>query len=252
MKAGQIMQLGEHRLVCGSATDPELVKRLVGDNRIAMLCCDVPYGVSYVESKQGIAKLANQKIIAGDGITDDATYQQFTNDWLQVIKPYLTKKNSVYIFNSDKMLLPTVQALRASGGKFAQLLIWAKTQAVLGRLDYLPQHELIIYGWYGTHKFHKSKDKSILVYPKPDKSKLHPTMKPVGLLRRLILNSSEIGDVVYDGFGGSGSCLIACEQTKRRCLIVELDPEHCQTIIDRWQRLTGQVAVELEVSNENQ
>lgn len=252
MKAGQIMQLGEHRLACGSATDAELVRRLVGDDHIAMLLCDVPYGVSYVESKQGIAKLANQRVIAGDDITDDATYQQFTNDWLQVVKPYLVKKNSVYIFNSDKMLLPTVQALRASGGKFAQLLIWAKTQAVLGRLDYLPQHELIIYGWYGTHKFHKSKDKSILVYPKPDKSKLHPTMKPVGLLRRLILNSSEIGNVVYDGFGGSGSCLIACEQTKRKCLMVELDPEYCQTIIDRWQRLTGQVAVELEVNHENQ
>ena len=251
MKAGQIMQLGDHRLACGSATDPELVKRLVGGDHIAMLLCDVPYGVSYVESKQGIAKLANQKVIAGDGITDDATYQQFTNDWLQVVKPYLSPKNSVYIFNSDKMLLPTVQALRASGGKFAQLLIWAKTQAVLGRLDYLPQHELIIYGWYGTHKFHKSKDKSILVYPKPDKSKLHPTMKPVGLLRRLILNSSEIGDVVYDGFGGSGSGLIACEQTKRRCLMVELDPEYCQTIIDRWQKLSGQVAIELEANREN-
>lgn len=251
MKTGQIMRLGDHRLACGSATDTELVKRLVGDDQIAMLLCDVPYGVSYVESKQGIAKLANPKIIANDSITDDATYEQFMTDWLNAIKPHLTPKNAVYIFNSDKMLLPTVQALRATGGKFAQLLIWAKTHAVLGRLDYLPQHELIVYGWYGTHAFGKSKDKSILVYPKPNQSKLHPTMKPIGLLRRLILNSSQVGDVVYDGFGGSGSCLIACEQTKRKCLMIELDPEYCQTIIDRWERLTGKTA-ELEDSHENQ
>ncbi len=252
MKTGQIICLGEHRLACGSATDAELVKRLAGEDRIAMLCCDVPYGVSYVESKQGIAKLANQKVIANDGITDDATYQQFMLDWLEVVKPYLTAKNSVYIFNSDRMMIPTIQALRASGGKFAQLLIWAKTHAVIGRMDYLPQHELIIYGWYGTHIFGKSKDKSILVYPRPNKSKLHPTMKPVGLLRRLILNSTSVGDVVYDGFGGSGSCALACEQTKRRCLMVEIDADYCLTIIDRWERLTGNKAVLLEANHENQ
>jgi DNA modification methylase len=146
-------------------------------------------------------------------------------------------------------LIPTVQALKATGGKFAQLLIWAKTQAVLGRLDYLPQHELIIYGWFGTHKFHKSKDKSILIYPKPNKSKLHPTMKPVGLLRRLILNSSKVGEIVFDGFLGSGSTLLACEQTKRRCLAVELDYDYCKTTIFRWERLTGQKAKKLEESS---
>lgn len=250
MKAGQIMRLGEHRLACGSATDVELVQRLVGADHIALLLVDPPYGVSYVEGKQGITQLANQKAIANDDSTDDTTYQQFTSDWLQTVRPYLTPKNSVYIFNSDKMLLPTIQALRATGGKFAQMLIWAKTHAVLGRLDYLPQHELVVYGWYGTHVFGKSKDKSILIYPRPNKSKLHPTMKPVGLLRRLILNSSMIGDVVYDGFGGSGSTLLACEQTKRRCLMVELDPDYCQTIIDRWQKLTGKTA-ELEVEHED-
>jgi len=251
MKAGQIMQLGDHRLACGSATDSELVKRLMGNDCVAMILCDVPYAISYVESKQGFVKLANQKVIAGDGITDDATYEQFTRDWLEAVKPHLAPKNSVYVFNADRMLIPTVQALRASGGKFAQLLIWAKTQAVIGRMDYLPQHELIIYGWYGTHVFHKSKDKSILVYPKPHKSKLHPTMKPVGLLRRLILNSSQVGGVVYDGFGGSGSSLMACEQTGRKCLMVELDLEYCTTIIHRWQQLTGQTAVEVGVDHED-
>lgn len=245
MMAGEIYQLGRHRLTCGSSSDTDLVSRLVNSDKVAMILTDPPYGVSYVESKRGIAKLATDKVIANDNIEDEAEYQAFTKAWLEAVKPHLTRKNTVYIFNSDKMLLPTVEALKATGGKFAQLLIWAKTHAVLGRLDYLPQHELILYGWYGTHVFGKSKDKSILIYPRPNKSKLHPTMKPVGLLRRLILNSSSVDDVIFDGFVGSGSTLLACEQTNRRCLAVELDPEYCQVVIGRWEKLTGLKAEKL-------
>lgn len=242
MKSGDIYRLGQHRLACGDSSDPELLKQLVGEDKIALILCDPPYGVSYVESKQGIAKLANTKVITNDNIADETEYEAFTKVWLTTVRPYLARKNSLYIFNSDKMLLPTIQALKACDGKFAQLLIWAKTQAIIGRLDYLPQHELIIYGWFGTHAFAKSKDKSILVYPKPTVSKLHPTMKPIGLLRRLVLNSSQVGDVVFDGFVGSGSTMLACEQTKRKCLAVELDAEYCATTIERWQRLTGKKA----------
>jgi DNA modification methylase len=245
MKPGNIYQLGTHRLACGSSSDTILMERLIGTDKIAMILCDPPYGVSYVESKRGIAKLATNKVIANDNIADEASYEAFTKTWLETVKPYLARKNTVYIFNSDKMLLPTVQALRTSGGKFAQLLVWAKTQAVIGRLDYLPQHELILYGWYGTHSFNKSKDKSVLVYPRPNRSKLHPTMKPVGLLRRLLLNSSKVGEIVFDGFVGSGSSLMACEQTNRHCLAVELDTEYCQTVIDRWEELTGRKAEKL-------
>lgn len=242
MKPGDIYQLGRHRLACGNSSDPALVGRLVGEDKIAMILCDPPYGVSYVKSKRGLVKLKATKDIVNDDIADEPSYESFTKNWLEAIKPHLARKNTVYIFNSDRMLLPTAQALKATGGKFAQLLVWAKTQAVIGRLDYLPQHELILYGWYGTHTFNKSKDKSILTYPKPHRSKLHPTMKPVGLLRRLVLNSSKVGDVVFDGFVGSGSTLLACEQTNRRCLAVELDPEYCQIVIDRWQKLTGRKA----------
>jgi DNA modification methylase len=239
MKPGTIYQLGQHRLACGDSSDVSLVKHLVGEGRIDLIVCDPPYGVNYTESKIGIVNIVSNKAIANDDIADAAGYKQFTEQWLKAVKPHLAKKNSLYVFNSDKMLLPTVKALEDTGGKFTQLLVWAKTQAVIGRMDYLPQHELIIYGWYGTHNFTKGKDKSVLVYPKPTKSGLHPTMKPVGLLRRLILNSSNVGAIVFDGFGGSGSTLIACEQTKRQCLMVELDSDYCQTIINRWEKLTG-------------
>src|ERR1700689_123343 len=105
MKTGDIYQLGEHRLACGSSSDLELVKKLVGDDKIAEIICDPPYGVSYVESKQGIAKLASTKVIANDNIEDESDYEAFTNAWLTAIKPYMARKNGLYIFNSDKMLL---------------------------------------------------------------------------------------------------------------------------------------------------
>lgn len=243
VNTGDLFALGEHRLICGDATDSLIVKKLVGEQLIDVVLTDVPYGVGYVESKQDfIQSVAKQKIIANDQSQTSTQYQQFMQDWIRAVKPHLANKNSFYVFNSDKMLFALEDAFTSEGIKFAQLLIWIKNSAVVGRLDYLPQHELIAYGWHGRHKFVKSKDKSVLFYPKPNKSVLHPTMKPIGLLRRLILNSSNRGETVYDCFGGSGSTLIACEQTNRRCLMVELDPEYCQTIIDRWEKLTGEKA----------
>lgn len=243
INTGDLFALGEHRLICGDATDVYIVKKLVGEQLIDVVLTDVPYGVGYVESKQDfIQSVAKQKIIANDQSQTSTQYQQFMQNWIRAVKPHLANKNSFYVFNSDKMLFALEDAFTSEGIKFAQLLIWIKNSAVVGRLDYLPQHELIAYGWHGRHKFVKSKDKSVLFYPKPNKSVLHPTMKPIGLLRRLILNSSNRGETVYDCFGGSGSTLIACEQTNRRCLMVELDPEYCQTIIDRWEKLTGEKA----------
>ena len=137
------------------------------------------------------------------------------------------------------MLFALRDGMHEAGIKFAQLLIWVKTHAVIGRMDYAPQHELIAYGWHGTHEFLKSKDKSVLVCPRPNKSKMHPSTKPIELIRRLVLNSTRIGDVVFDGFLGSGTTLLACEQTKRICIGVEMDTEYCQTIIDRFEKLTN-------------
>jgi DNA modification methylase len=240
VKIGDIFQLGEHKLACGDINDKKLLENLMGKEKIVSLLLDPPYGVAYVESKSGFKqKLGCEKIIANDHDQTDQEYKEFSFNWLESIKPYLANKNSVYIFNSDKMIFALRDAMLKAGYKFTQLLIWIKSHAVIGRLDYLPQHELIAYGWYGTHQFRKGKDKSVLFYPKPNKSKLHSTMKPIGLLRNLILNSTKVNDIVFDGFGGSGSTLIACEHTKRKCLMIELDENHCSTIIARWEKLTG-------------
>jgi DNA modification methylase len=195
--------------------------------------------VAAVESKRNFRTLAKDKIIANDHLQTDAEYRKFNAEWLGAIVPFLAKHNSCYVFNADKMVWPLRDGLTDSGFKVAQLLIWIKSQAVLGRMDYAPQHELILYCWHGMHKFRHSKDKSVLFYPRPAKSKLHPTTKPSGLIRRLILNSSEINGVVYDGFLGSGTALLACEQTKRKCLAVEIDLEYCLTTIKQWERLTN-------------
>lgn len=245
IKSGDIFRLGNHVLACGDSTDKTLIKKIMEQEKIKLICCDPPYGVAYVESKKGLTQGIDHKIIANDHTQSEKEYTKFTQDWLSAIIPFLERKNGAYIFNSDKMIFSLREGMLASGYHFAQMLIWVKTQAVVGRMDYLPQHELVAYGWHGVHEFKKSKDKSILVYPKPSKSTLHPTMKPVGLIRRLILNSTDVGDSVYDPFGGSGSTLMACEQTHRKCFMVELDPHYCQVIISRWEHLTNSNAQQL-------
>lgn len=238
IKKGDLITLGDHLLLCADSTNKEEVEKILHDKKINLILADVPYGVAIVESKRGLNNgKSRHRIIANDQIQSEQSYQSFTQSWLEVVKPFLTPKNSFYIFNSDKMLFALKSGLDNSNFKFCQLLIWIKNHSVIGRLDYLPQHELIAYGWYGSHKFFKNKDKSILAFPKPQKSLLHPTMKPISLLRHLILNSTQIGDYVYDPFGGSGSTLIACEQTKRKCLMIELDPKYCQVIVDRYQKM---------------
>ena len=240
--SGAIWQLGEHRLACGDCRDPQLLKRLIGSEKIDLICSDPPYAVDVAASKRNFRTLSKDKDIANDQLQTDAEYRQFSKEWLTAILPYLAKKNSAYVFNADKMVWSLRDAMADTGFKTAQLLVWVKQQSVIGRLDYAPQHELIVYGWFGTHRFRRSKDKSVLFCPRPAKSTLHPTTKPLSLIRRLVLNSSEIGDVVFDGFLGSGTALLACEQTKRRCFGVEVDYEYCRTAIRRWEKLTGQKA----------
>lgn len=243
VKEGDIIQIGGHILGCGKAEDESLLAKMLQDRKINLVVSDPPYSCNYVEGKQAFSQLVNQTAIENDHVQSEQEYIELTRSWLSAIKPHLSLPNSIYVFNTDKMAFAVKKALETEGGKFSQLLIWAKNHSVIGRLDYNPQHELIVYGWIGKHEFYKSKDKSVLCYPKPNRSMLHPTMKPVPLLRHLILNSSRIGDVVWDGFGGSGSVMVGCEQTRRICVMTELSPEYCQTIINRMQNIFPELLV---------
>lgn len=242
IKKGDTVLLGSHVIGCGDCRDKEFVAKVIGSKKVSLVNTDVPYGVALVEGNSGFKTPLKNKVIESDHLQTDEEYEKFTREWISAIKPHLAPKNSFYVFNSDKMIFALRNAMLAEEVKFAQLLIWIKTSAVVGRLDYAPQHELIAYGWFGTHSFKKPKDKSVIVCPKPNRSPHHPSTKPINLIRRLILNSTALGEVVYDGFLGSGTCLLACEQAKRVCVGIEIDEEYCQTTVDRWEKLTGKTA----------
>jgi site-specific DNA-methyltransferase (adenine-specific) len=246
-----IYKLGEHIIAQGDSTDPEFVSRLTKDITIRAVIADPPYGVAYVENKDWVglrgASMVNavkgRKKIAGDQLQTEREYAEFTRKWIEAVKPNLAPKNSFYIFNSDWMICALREGMKSAGLYYSQLIIWIKNSMVLGRKDYNPQHELIAYGWYGSHKFERSTAKSVIFCPKPQKAKLHPTMKPVELLRKLIANSTKTGEWVCDPFLGSGSTLIACEHLGRRCLGIELDEGYVKTAVARWEKLTGLTAV---------
>jgi len=152
----------------------------------------------------------------------------------------------IYVFHADTEGLNFRTAFKEAGFKLAECLIWEKDRFVLGRQDYQWQHEPILYGWKegSAHYFvDKRTLTTILQFERPKNSDLHPTMKPIDLLSFLLKNSSKENEIILDLFGGSGSTLIAAEQTKRICYMSELDPKYCDVIVKRWEDLTNQEAV---------
>lgn len=253
----KIWKLGEHRLILGDAAKKEDLSRLIGTDKVSLILTDPPYGVGFVEGKQEFLnsihknnKQTEFSAIKGDEIKQN--YYDFSKKWLEAVRPHLADKNSFYIFNSDLKIRELLNALHDTKYTKSGLLVWLKNNIVVGRKDYHPQHELIVYGWHGTHNYFGNRDKTALFYPKPTKSKLHPTMKPPALLRRLIYHSTKPGDFILDPFGGSGSTLIACEHLKRRCLMVEMEEKYCQTIIERWEKLTKQKAESISLTAHEQ
>jgi len=237
-------KLGEHILVNGDCTDKDLVDYVFQDIKISSLISDPPFGCEVVQSKAFMKQKSSiHKKIINDEIVSEEDYIKFTENWLELVIPYLRKKNTIYIFNTDKNMFAVRQAMKNQDIYFSQQLVWIKNQPVMGRSDYLFQHESIAYGWYKTHKFIGSKSKSVLFYPKPNKSNMHVTTKPIPLIRELMMNNTIIGDWVYDPFLGSGTTLLTAEQIFRRCIGFELDEDYCNTIIKRWEKLTHKKAL---------
>jgi DNA modification methylase len=135
--------------------------------------------------------------------------------------------------------------MKSAGFYYSQMIIWLKNQPVMSRKDYLSMYELIAYGWFNKHKMERSKAKNVIYHPRPARSRLHPTQKPVGLLRKIIPNSTKVGDVVYDPFLGSGSIAVACEHLGRKCIGIELDEAYVEASLRRLEKLTGTKAVKV-------
>jgi DNA modification methylase len=264
---GDIWQLGEHRLVCGDSTKPE-VHRAALDGKLAdCVFTDPPYNVAY----QGGTK---DKLTIQNDDMDDAQFDEFLFKFYQAAVENTKEGGPIYVCHADSAGEAFRHNLEKAGWLLKQCLIWVKDSLVLGRQDYNWQHEPILYGWkpgaahswYGPFtnttvvEFSKrdwtkaTKDEllefitsgfetaSVIREKRPRRNDIHPTMKPIALVAKMLKNSCVSGNRVLDPFGGSGSTLIACEQLGLKAALIELDPKYCDVIVKRWENLTGQKA----------
>ncbi len=240
-RPGDLWILGEHRLLCGDATVVTDVKRLMDGQLADMAALDPPYNVDYANAAKNKA-IAKDRRILNDALGDG--FYQFLYD--TCVNLLLVTKGACYVCMSSSELHTLQKAFTDAGGKWSTFIIWAKNTFTLGRADYQRQYEPILYGWkQGTdHFWCGARDQGdVWFVDKPRVNDLHPTMKPVELIERAIRNSSKSRDIVLDLFGGSGTTLIAAERTGRSARLLELDPKYVDVIVERWQNLTGEVAV---------
>ena len=264
---GDIWLLGEHRLLCGDATDPAAVARLMDGEAATLVVTDPPYGMDY---RGGGGQRRDG--IMGDAMGEDE-FSAFLAAAYGAMAGVMGEGASLYAFYLERGSGAFLRALAAAGLTYRQNLVWVKNQPTLGGSRYQHQHEDVVFAtkgkgpavWNGGRVQRDVLDQvdlmnedelrrtvklllddgcsDVLREDKPQRNELHPTMKPVRLLGRLIRNSSHRGDIVLDPFGGSGSTLMACQQLGRRCRMMEADPRYCDVIVARWEAATGQEAV---------
>ncbi len=234
-KLGDIWLLGRHRLLCGDATRAEDVRQLMDGKLAAMVFTDPPYNVDYV------GKTADELKIQNDKMSDADFYkfllQSYTN-MLEAVAP----GGAIYVCHADSEGLNFRKAMQDAGWLLKQCIIWVKSSMVLGRQDYHWQHEPILYGWKpgAAHNWYGDrKQTTTWEIDRPSRNGEHPTMKPIELCATAINNSSRTGDIILDIFGGSGSTLIAAEQTGRTCYTMELDPVYTDVIAERYIAQVG-------------
>jgi len=231
-KAGDVWHLGRHRLICGDSTKRETFEQLMGNQQVNLVITDPPYNVNY-EGSAG--KIKN------DNMADSAFYE-FLLAAFQNTAAVMANDASIYVFHADTEGLNFRRAFADAGFYLSGCCIWKKQSLVLGRSPYQWQHEPVLYGWLkkGKHQWYTGrKESTIWEFDKPKKNGDHPTMKPIPLLAYPIMNSSMSNCLVLDPFGGSGSTLIACEQTDRICYTVELDEKFCDVIVKRYIEQVG-------------
>ncbi len=247
-KLGEVYELGPHRLMCGDATKRADLALLFGDDHANLLVTDPPYGVSYAAKNEFLNTYDKGNHIQSEIEGDQGTPEEMSVFWraaFTAVRPFLAPGAGYYVTGPQggDLLLLLLLALRESEFPLRHMLVWAKNNHVLGRSDYHYQHEPIIYGWVkGPHRFHGPPgETSLWEIDRPFASKLHPTAKPVELFARAIRNSSKRGDIVADPFAGSGTSVIAAEQTGRRAYVCEIDPAYCDVCRTRWAEFTATI-----------
>ena len=266
VKEGDIYKLGRHFLMCGDTTSEDVTKLMQG-NQADLLLTDPPYNIN-VSNSQGMT-IAHDNMVKSE-------FVEFLSSSFQRLNHVLKEGAAFYIWYADSSAYEFIESCRNANWEIRQNLIWVKSQFILGRQDYQWRHEPCLYGWKegAGHYFIKDRTQStiiddsidlenasieelkeyiqnlfdttsVLYEKKPTVNDLHPTMKPLKLMAKLIKNSSKREQIVLDGFGGSGSTLIACEELNRTCYMMEFEPKYAQTIIKRWETLTGNKAVKI-------
>jgi site-specific DNA-methyltransferase (adenine-specific) len=234
VEPGDLWALGHHRLLCGDATDPAAVARLMGSDTVDLLWTDAPYGCAYTGKTAAALKIAN------DDLGIEGT-RKLVAAALALVP--LRPGGAFYLASpAGPGHLAFLLALADADLTVHQTLVWLKNTLVLGHSDYHYRHEPILYGWKpgAAHTFRGDRRQdSVWEIARPARSENHPTIKPVELVELAIRNSCAPGDTVADPFVGSGTTIIAAERTDRRCLAMEIDPRYAQVAIERWQSFTG-------------
>ena len=240
---GDIWQLGKHRVICGDSTKAETYKQLLDDRKANLVVTDPPYNVD-VEETAG--KILNDNMSDGD-------FYQFLLSMFTQVENHMEDDASIYVFHADTEGLNFRKAFKEAGFYLSGCCIWKKNSLVLGRSPYQWQHEPCLYGWKkkGKHQwFSDRKQTTIWEYDRPKSSRDHPTMKPIQLMAYPIQNSSMRGTIVLDPFLGSGSTLIAADQTGRVCYGIELDEKFVDVIVKRYIEVTGDTEVNVQRNHE--
>lgn len=241
-KQGDVWQLGDHRLMCGDSTNADDVEKLMGRQLADLVITDPPYNVDYEGKTKDKLKIDNDKM-------EQSTFEAFLIDAFSNLKTALKPGGTFYVWHASKTQREFEDALNANELEVRQQLIWNKNSMVLGRQDYQWKHEPCFYGWKegAAHYFIDDRtNTTVFDEKKPVRNAIHPTMKPIKLIAKQVQNSSRKGELVLDLFGDSGSTLMACEQTGRKCCTMEFDPRYCDAIIERWQSYTGRKAELIE------
>lgn len=232
---GDLWILGRHRVFCGDATDPADVAALMGGKTAQLIVTDPPYNAGY----EGVHHKDRRKILNDSMNTDN--FYTFLLSAFRNMAEVSDPGSPAYVFHADMEGINFRMAFRDAGFLLHEVLIWRKDRMVLSRKDYHWKHEPILYGWLpGEHKWYSDRSQTtVWNFKGPKRSDKHPTSKPLDLISYPILNSSAAGDIVIDFFGGSGSTLMAAEQTGRSCYTMELDPQYVSVICDRYAEKAG-------------
>lgn len=246
-KYGEVFLLGDHRLMCGDSTIQADVERLMGGQLADMVFTDPPWNVDY--GAQENHPSWKQRTILNDSMSS-TQFLEFLGDAFKSMSTFSKQGASTYVVMSAQEWGSLMTSLDENGYHWSSTIIWNKDRLVLSRKDYHTKYEPIWYGWKdGNRRLFPLKDRKqtdVWDFERPSRSDEHPTMKPIALVKKAIDNSSVKGSVVLDLFGGSGTTMIASEQSNRKCYMMELDPKYVDVIIDRWEKYTNKKAVKID------